>query len=77
MAIGCYWLIGVPLGITFAKKLEWGVPGLFAGIGCACFTECCLYAMITYMSDWNRIAKEAAERIAKESEALVDDDKSS
>ena len=35
MAIGCYWVIGVPSACIFAKVCGWGLPGLQVGIGLA------------------------------------------
>lgn len=37
--VPAHWVIGLPAAYYFAFVVGWGVPGLWAGLGCAVLTQ--------------------------------------
>jgi len=62
-AIGCYYLIGIPLACVFALYLEMGVFGLSCGVSFAIFVQTISYSSILYRTDWQKVSDTAIERI--------------
>ena len=52
MTIGAYYILGLPLACVFALTLEWGVIGLEAGFGVACFVLVICYSLLLKNTDW-------------------------
>ncbi|KAL0421427.1 UNVERIFIED_CONTAM: protein DETOXIFICATION 32 [Sesamum latifolium] len=61
--LGCYYILGIPLGLLLGYKLNMGVQGIWIGMltGTAVQTLC-LFLMV-YRTNWNKEASVAAERI--------------
>ena len=71
-AIGAFlisWILGVPLSYYLGNMREMGVVGIATGfeISLVCQTIFNLY-IVHYSQDWQDVADEAADRIAKESQ---------
>lgn len=67
--LGCYYLVGVPLGILMGMILHTGLEGMWAGMifgGTALQTI--ILAFITYRCDWEKEAKKARMHVEKWSE---------
>ncbi|XP_049392082.1 protein DETOXIFICATION 27-like isoform X4 [Solanum stenotomum] len=67
--LGCYYLVGVPLGILMGMVLHTGLEGMWAGMifgGTALQTI--VLAFITYRSDWEKEARKARMHVEKWSE---------
>ena len=67
--LGCYYIVGVPLGIVMGMVLHNGLEGLWAGMifgGTALQTI--ILAFITYRSDWEGEARKARMHVEKWSE---------
>lgn len=67
--LGCYYLVGVPLGILMGMILRTGLEGMWAGMifgGTALQTI--ILAFITYRCDWEKEAKKARMHVEKWSE---------
>ena len=69
-AMGCYYMVGVPMGCYFAYKHEMGVVGRQIGIAMAFFSQFVVYLIILLKKDWQQVADEAAERIQREAREL-------
>ena len=65
-AIGCYWVISLPLAYFLGIHKEYGVIGLIGGFSIAVTIQCFIYLIIVMTRDWQKIADEAAERIKEE-----------
>ncbi|PKI45594.1 hypothetical protein CRG98_033910 [Punica granatum] len=72
--LGCYYLIGLPLGFLMGRVFQLGVVGIWAGMifgGTAMQTI--ILAVITIRCDWEEEAKKAQQRVAKWSTPIPDD----
>ncbi|XP_037494331.1 protein DETOXIFICATION 27 isoform X2 [Jatropha curcas] len=72
--LGCYYVIGLPLGILMGWVFKLGVKGIWGGMifgGTA--VQTIILAIITVKSDWENEARKARTRVAKWSNPEPDD----
>uniref|UniRef100_A0A2C9U142 Protein DETOXIFICATION n=1 Tax=Manihot esculenta TaxID=3983 RepID=A0A2C9U142_MANES len=72
--LGCYYVIGLPLGFLMGWVFKLGVKGIWGGMifgGTAVQTV--ILAIITMKSDWDKEAEKARARVAKWSSPHPDD----
>lgn len=65
-AIGCYYLVGVPVGSILAFCADLGVAGLQGGYFAAVFVLAMAFTYILRTKNWQDIANEAIKRIKDE-----------
>ncbi|RZC84371.1 hypothetical protein C5167_047157 [Papaver somniferum] len=63
--IGCYYLFGIPLGLIFGYKLDFGVQGIWCGMLLGTILQTGILFGMTYMTNWNKEASIAGYRIRK------------
>lgn len=64
--LGCYYLIGLPLGIAMGWIFDQGVMGIWAGmIFGGTFIQTLILALITIRCDWEKEAEKAAVHVKK------------
>ncbi|KAB2609822.1 protein TRANSPARENT TESTA 12-like [Pyrus ussuriensis x Pyrus communis] len=63
--IACYYVIGVPLGLIFGYKLDWGVKGIWIGMLLGTILQTCVLFIMVYKTNWNKEASKAEDRIKK------------
>lgn len=61
--IGCYYIVGVPLGILLGYKFNLGAKGIWSGMISGTLLQTLILLFITWRTDWNREASEAEDRI--------------
>nr|AHI48503.1 multidrug and toxic extrusion transporter [Vaccinium corymbosum] len=61
--IACYYLFGVPLGLTMGYKLDMGVKGIWLGMMCGTVVQTIVLFWIIYRTNWNKEASIAGNRI--------------
>ncbi|KAI3991765.1 hypothetical protein MKX01_038163 [Papaver californicum] len=61
--IGCYYLFGIPLGLIFGYKLDFGVQGIWCGMLLGTILQTGILFAMTYMTNWNKEASIAGDRI--------------
>ncbi|XP_039779585.1 protein DETOXIFICATION 27-like isoform X3 [Panicum virgatum] len=66
--IGCYYLIGIPLGILLGWLFNLGVLGIWAGMIGGTAVQTLILAIITVRCDWEKEAMIASTRMDKLSE---------
>ncbi|KAL9246512.1 hypothetical protein vseg_020037 [Gypsophila vaccaria] len=61
--VGCYYLIGVPLGIVLGFTLHKGIKGIWYGMLFGTVVQTVILIVLTYRTNWNKEATVAGERI--------------
>eukprot|EP01018_Ginkgo_biloba_P034241 Gb_24168 [translate_table: standard] len=61
--IGCYYVIGLPLGLLLGYKLDLGVKGIWGGMIGGTALQTLILLGITYFTNWNREAAQAKDRL--------------
>ncbi|KAJ3692824.1 hypothetical protein LUZ60_011919 [Juncus effusus] len=61
--LGCYYLIGVPLGYVLGFPLNLGIEGMWTGMMVGVTVQTLILIAITVRTDWNLEAKQASARI--------------
>ncbi|KAL3721256.1 hypothetical protein ACJRO7_005980, partial [Eucalyptus globulus] len=49
--IACYYLFGVPLGLIFGFKLNWGVKGIWCGMLMGTVVQTCVLIFMVYTAN--------------------------
>ncbi|XVE92356.1 hypothetical protein REPUB_Repub01dG0090000 [Reevesia pubescens] len=63
--IACYYLFGVPLGVTLGYALDMGVKGIWWGMLLGTVLQTCVLFGMIYKTNWNKEASITKERIKK------------
>ncbi|GLJ41667.1 hypothetical protein SUGI_0862310 [Cryptomeria japonica] len=61
--IGCYYVVGLPLGLLMGYKFDLGAKGIWTGMICGTALQTLILLLITYFTNWNREAAQAEDRI--------------
>lgn len=63
--LGCYYIVGLPLGYIFAFKFDLGVEGMWGGSLVGVALQTLVLVVITLRTNWEKEAMEAESRISK------------
>ncbi|MED6147944.1 Protein DETOXIFICATION 21 [Stylosanthes scabra] len=63
--IGCYYLIGIPVGIVLGNVLDLQVKGIWVGMLFGTFIQTVVLVIITYKTNWDEQVVIARSRISK------------
>ncbi|XP_057437801.1 protein DETOXIFICATION 21-like [Lotus japonicus] len=63
--IGCYYIIGIPVGIVLGKVIHWQVKGIWIGMLIGTLIQTIVLTIITYKTDWDEQVNIARARISK------------
>lgn len=72
--IGCYYLIGIPIGVVLGNILHLQVKGVWIGMLFGTFVQTIMLITITFKTDWDKQVEMARNRVNKW--ALVENDES-
>uniref|UniRef100_A0A2P2ING0 Protein DETOXIFICATION n=1 Tax=Rhizophora mucronata TaxID=61149 RepID=A0A2P2ING0_RHIMU len=61
--VGCYYLIGVPLGVLLGFKFNLGSKGIWSGMIAGTFLQTLILMWVTCRTDWNKEVVKAKERV--------------
>ncbi|PNT74408.1 hypothetical protein BRADI_1g14350v3 [Brachypodium distachyon] len=61
--IGCYYLVGIPLGVIFGFKLKLGALGIWVGMSIGTLLQTAVLLIICFRTKWEKQAMLAEERI--------------
>ncbi|XP_042493002.1 protein DETOXIFICATION 33-like [Macadamia integrifolia] len=61
--VGCYYVVGLPLGSLLGAKLELGVEGIWSGMMTGVALQTVILTVITFGTNWNKEAEAAGSRI--------------
>ncbi|PKI61028.1 hypothetical protein CRG98_018590 [Punica granatum] len=62
--VGCYYLIGIPLGVVLGFKLDFGVKGIWSGMIGGTVLQTIILLWFTFRTDWNKEVDKAQNRLA-------------
>ncbi|TVU46360.1 hypothetical protein EJB05_05887, partial [Eragrostis curvula] len=61
--VGCYYFVGIPLGVLLGFKFHLGAKGIWTGmLGGTCMQTLILF-WITFRTDWNKEVEQARKRL--------------
>ncbi|XVF85044.1 hypothetical protein PTKIN_Ptkin17bG0086900 [Pterospermum kingtungense] len=63
--VGCYYILGVPLGLILGFKLHMGVKGIWCGMISGTVVQTCVLLGLVYKTNWNKEASIAEDRVTK------------
>ncbi|XP_078149977.1 protein DETOXIFICATION 40-like [Carex rostrata] len=63
--VGCYYIVGVPLGILLGFKFNLGAKGIWAGMLGGTSMQTIILIWVTFRTDWSKEVEEARNRLNK------------
>ncbi|CAN1843675.1 Protein DETOXIFICATION 40 [Linum perenne] len=63
--VGCYYVIGVPLGVFFGFYLDFGAKGIWAGMIGGTALQTVILLWVTLRTDWEKEVEESLNRLNK------------
>ncbi|XP_077253931.1 protein DETOXIFICATION 40-like [Tasmannia lanceolata] len=61
--VGCYYVIGVPLGALLGFKFDLGAKGIWSGMMAGTVMQTIILLWVTFRTDWNKEVLEAQKRL--------------
>ncbi|XP_058221319.1 protein DETOXIFICATION 27-like [Rhododendron vialii] len=72
--IGCYYLIGIPVGLFLGSFFNFGVKGIWGGMIFGTAAQTTILAIITIFCDWEKEAQKAVQQVKHLASPNPDDD---
>ncbi|KAL7606614.1 hypothetical protein Lser_V15G16669 [Lactuca serriola] len=63
--IGCYYMVGVPLGVLLAFYFDFGAKGIWSGLVGGMVMQTMILCWVTFRADWNKEVKIANMRVTQ------------
>ncbi|CAN0914527.1 Protein DETOXIFICATION 40 [Linum grandiflorum] len=63
--VGCYYVIGIPLGVFFGFYLDFGAKGIWAGMIGGTALQTVILLWVTFRTDWEKEVEESLNRLNK------------
>lgn len=63
--VGCYYVIGVPLGALLGFKFNLGAKGIWSGMIGGTAIQTLILLWVTYRTDWNKEVEKSMSRLSK------------
>ncbi|KAI3765211.1 hypothetical protein L2E82_15239 [Cichorium intybus] len=63
--IGCYYAVGVPLGVLLAFYFDFGAKGIWSGLVGGMAMQTAILLWVTFRTDWNKEVKQAKMRVSQ------------
>ncbi|KAI9199977.1 hypothetical protein LWI28_000983 [Acer negundo] len=70
--IGCYYVVGLPLGILLGFTFAFGVEGIWSGMIGGIFLQTITLIIVTSLTNWNTEAEEAESRVRKWGGSIIE-----
>lgn len=63
--LGCYYVIGIPLGIVLGYIVDYGINGIWVGMLTGVAFQTLVLSIIVWQTDWDNQVGKASERLKK------------
>ncbi|KAA8520060.1 hypothetical protein F0562_014316 [Nyssa sinensis] len=63
--VGCYYVVGIPLGAVLGFKFGLGAKGIWSGMIGGTMMQTIILIWVTYRADWNKEVEKARKRLDK------------
>ncbi|KAL0286222.1 UNVERIFIED_CONTAM: protein DETOXIFICATION 40 [Sesamum angustifolium] len=63
--IGCYYVVGIPIGCLLGFKFNLGVKGIWSGMIGGTMMQTLILLWVTFRTDWNKEVEKARKRLDK------------
>ncbi|KAJ7948128.1 Protein DETOXIFICATION [Quillaja saponaria] len=63
--VGCYYIIGIPMGALLGFKFNMGAKGIWLGMIGGILTQTLVLLWVTFRTDWNKEVEKAKDRLDK------------
>ncbi|PIN21149.1 putative membrane protein, predicted efflux pump [Handroanthus impetiginosus] len=63
--VGCYYIVGIPIGCVLGFKFNLGVKGIWSGMIGGTMMQTLILLWATFRTDWNKEVEKAQKRLAK------------
>ncbi|KAL2467146.1 MATE efflux family protein [Abeliophyllum distichum] len=63
--VGCYYVVGVPVGCLLGFKFDLGIKGIWSGMIGGTMMQTIILLWATFQTDWNKEVEKARKRLAK------------
>ncbi|XP_020256851.1 protein DETOXIFICATION 40-like [Asparagus officinalis] len=63
--VGCYYIVGVPLGVLLGFVFDLGAKGIWTGMIGGTFMQTVILLWVTFRTDWNKEVAAAQQRLDK------------
>ncbi|KAK6932314.1 Multi antimicrobial extrusion protein [Dillenia turbinata] len=61
--VGCYYIIGIPLGVLLGFYFDLGAQGIWSGMLGGTFIQTLILTWVTYRTDWTKEVEKAKNRL--------------
>lgn len=61
--VGCYYIIGIPVGCVLGFKFDFGVQGIWSGMIGGTLIQTAILLWVTFRTDWNKEVEKAKSRM--------------
>ncbi|KAJ4970987.1 hypothetical protein NE237_004086 [Protea cynaroides] len=63
--VGCYYIVGIPLGVLVGFQYNFGTKGIWTGVIGGTTMQTIILLWVTFRTDWNKEVEQAMKRLAK------------
>ncbi|KAL6332223.1 hypothetical protein AAG906_001938 [Vitis piasezkii] len=63
--VGCYYVVGIPLGCVLGFKFDLGTKGIWSGMIGGTVMQTLILVWVTYRTDWSKEVEKAKQRLDK------------
>lgn len=63
--IGCYYFVGIPIGVLLGFKFDYGVKGIWSGMIGGTLMQTLILIFVTYRTNWDKEVEKAMSRVDK------------
>ncbi|KAG9159733.1 hypothetical protein Leryth_007754, partial [Lithospermum erythrorhizon] len=70
--VGCYYVIGVPLGVLTGFYFNWGAKGIWIGMLGGTLMQTIILMWVIFRTDWNKEVEASMKRLDKWDDKVIE-----